>query len=401
MPDRPGVHRLGAAVPRGPGGRVSGRRGLTPGGRRIRYVGTLGAGLAAVPPAARLESAHPAPAGGAGAPPIVARSILRGTPLKIAYLAKARPDLQARIPKDVQGVIVEAGAGGIYSDADLKKVADVDAVVVSMEPVNEQLLAACKKLKIVQRLGVGYETLDLQAAAKRKIPCCNIEGVNKEAVAEHGLTLILALSKRLLEANRLTHQAKWNDARVLSGFNFELKDKVLGIIGLGNTGSSLARRAKALEMKVIYNDLRKIDPHVLEETGARFVEKDELFRTADIVSVNTDLNDQSAKLIDARALALMRPHVIFVCCARGGIVDEPALAEALNSGKIAGAGIDVFDPEPILKDNVLLSAKNCIVTSHVAGVTEETTQRIFDWAHENIRRVLRGEKPRWVRNGVQ
>jgi phosphoglycerate dehydrogenase-like enzyme len=248
---------------------------------------------------------------------------------------------------------------------------------------------------------VGYETLDLAAAAKRKIPCCNIEAVNKEAVAEHGLTLMLALSKRLLEINKLTHEGKWNDARVLTNKVHELAEKTLGIIGLGNTGSSLARRARALGMHVIYNDVRTIDPNVLEETGATFVEKNELFKTADIISVNTDLNDQSAHMIDAKAFALMRPHVLFICCARGGIIDEPALRDALNSGKIAGAGIDVFDPEPIPKDNVLLTAKNIIVTSHVAGVTEETTQRIFDWAHENIRRTLRGEKPRWVRNGVK
>ena len=193
--------------------------------------------------------------------------------MKIAYLAKARPDLQARIPKDVQGVIVEAGPGGVYSDADLKKVADVEAFVVSMEPVNEQLLAACKKLKIVQRLGVGYETLDLAAAAKRKIPCCNIEAVNKEAVAEHGLTLMLALSKKLLEINRLTHEGKWNEARVLTNTVHELAEKTLGIIGLGNTGGSLARRAKALGMRIVYNDIRKVDPGVLEETGATFTEK--------------------------------------------------------------------------------------------------------------------------------
>jgi phosphoglycerate dehydrogenase-like enzyme len=215
------------------------------------------------------------------------------------------------------------------------------------------------------------------------------------------MTLILALSKRLLEADRLTRDGRWNDARVLTQFNFELAHKTLGIIGLGNTGASLARRAKALEMRVIYNDIRPIEARVIEETGAQFVEKEQLFRTADVVSVNTDLNAQSAKLIDAKALSLMRPHTLLVCCARGGIVDEPALRDALNAGQIAGAGIDVFDPEPILKDNPLLAAKNIIVTSHVAGVTEETTQRIFDWAHENVRRVLRGEKPRWVRNGVK
>jgi phosphoglycerate dehydrogenase-like enzyme len=320
--------------------------------------------------------------------------------VKIAYLAKARPDLQARIPKDVEGVILEAGPGGVYSESDLRKVADVDALVVSMEPVNEQLLSACKKLKIVQRLGVGYETLDLQAAARRNIPCCNIEGVNKEAVAEHGMTLILALSKRLLEINRLTHQGRWNDARLQTKHVHELSGKTLGIIGLGNTGSSLARRARALGMNILYNDVRPIDPSVIEETQAVYAEKEHLFRTADVISVNTDLNETTARMIDAKVLSLMQPHALFICCARGGIVDEPALRDALNTGKIAGAGIDVFDPEPIRPDNPLLQAKNIIVTSHVAGVTEETTQRIFDWAHENVRRVMRGEKPRWVRNGV-
>jgi phosphoglycerate dehydrogenase-like enzyme len=106
-------------------------------------------------------------------------------------------------------------------------------------------------------------------------------------------------------------------------------------------------------------------------------------------------------MINAETLSMMRPHALFVCCARGGIVDEPALRDALNAGRIAGAGIDVYETEPVKKDNPLFKAKNIILTSHVAGVTEETTQRTFDWAHENVRRVvIRGEKPRWVRNGV-
>jgi phosphoglycerate dehydrogenase-like enzyme len=321
--------------------------------------------------------------------------------MKIAYLAKVRPDLQARIPKDVEGVILEAGPKGVYSPEALKYAAEADAFVVSMEPVNEQLLAAAKKLKIVQRLGVGYETLDLKAAAKRGIPCCNIEGVNKEAVAEHGAALIIALTKHLLEADELTRNGKWGESRLLTKTTFELNGKTMGIIGLGNTGSSLARRCKALGMRIVYNDIRDIDPAVVKELDATFLPKEEIYRQADIISVNTDLNEQSRNMINAETLSMMRPHALFVCCARGGIVDEPALRDALNAGRIAGAGIDVFDPEPISKDNPLFKAKNTILTSHVAGVTEETTQRIFDWAHENVRRVvLNGEKPRWVRNGV-
>ena len=129
--------------------------------------------------------------------------------MKIAYLAKGRPDLEAMIPADSDHVIVAAGPDGQYSAEDLDRIADVDAFVVSMEPVHEQILAAAKNLKIVQRMGAGYETLDLEAAARRGIPCCNIEGVNKEAVAEHCMTLILALSKCLFEAESLTRQCQW------------------------------------------------------------------------------------------------------------------------------------------------------------------------------------------------
>ncbi|HKI99312.1 MAG TPA: NAD(P)-dependent oxidoreductase [bacterium] len=321
--------------------------------------------------------------------------------MKIAYLAKARPDLQEMIPPDVEPVMLQSGPGGVYSDDALAQVADADALVISMEPVNEQILAACKQLKIVQRLGVGYETLDLQAAAKRGIPCCNVPGANKEAVAEHGMTLLMALTRRLLEADRLTHELKWAEARLLTQHTFELYGKSIGIVGLGNTGSQLARRARAFGMRVYYNDIREIDVETIEATGAQFMEKDELFRTADIISVNTDLNDTTRNMIDARALALMKPSTLLVCCARGGIIDEAALRDALDSDRLAGAGIDVFSVEPIVKDNPLLDAKNCIVTSHVAGVTDETTRRIFEWAHDNVRAVVeRGEKPRWVLNGV-
>jgi phosphoglycerate dehydrogenase-like enzyme len=321
--------------------------------------------------------------------------------VKIAYLAKARPDLKELIPADVESVILEAGPGGVYSQQALEAMADADALVISMEPVNEQVLTACPKVRIVQRLGVGYETLDLEGAARRGIPCCNVPGANKEAVAEHGMTLIMALTKRLLEADRLTRELKWPEARLLTHHTFELKGKTIGIVGLGNTGANLAKRARGFEMRVVYNDIREIEAETIEAVGAQFMEKDDLYRSADILSINTDLNESTRGLIDARALSLMKPGALLVCCARGGIIDESALRDALNAGRLAGAGIDVFGEEPLRADNPLLSARNIILTSHVAGVTAETTRRIFDWAHDNVRGVVeRGEKPRWVLNGV-
>lgn len=321
--------------------------------------------------------------------------------MKIAYLLRIRPDLEKSVPADVEGVWIQAGAGGLYSDKDLQAVRDVDAFVIGMEPVTEQLLAAAPKLKIVQRLGVGYETLDLQACARRNVPACNIEGVNKEAVAEHAMALMLALAKQLFEANAAIQSADWLAARKLTMDTFELKGKTLGIIGFGNTGSSLARRAHAFEMNLLYNDVLPVNADLAASLGARSVDKDTLYAQSDFVSVCTDLNDTTRGMIDAEALGRMQPRSRLICCARGGIVDEPALADALRAGRIAAAAIDVFETEPIAPDNPLIGLPNCILTGHVAGVTRDTTARTWQWAHENVRAVVqRGERPRWIRNGL-
>jgi len=323
--------------------------------------------------------------------------------MKIGYLIRVRPDLDDVVPDDVESYVrIHAADDGQYRAEDLEKVKDVDAFIIGMEPVHEQILAAAPNLKIIQRLGVGYETLDLEASAKRQIPACNIEGVNKEAVAEHNMTLMLALAKNLPQASEYTERADWPSARSLTSQSFELKDKTLGIIGFGNTGASLAKRAAPFEMKIIYNDnLPEVNADVAKDLDATFVGRDELLRNADIVCICTDLNDTSRMMVDAAAIELMGPETTLICCARGGIIDEEALATALKEGRLKQAGIDVFEIEPIRKDNPLFGLPNCILTAHVAGVAYETTMRIWSWAHENVRRVVqRGERPQWIRNGT-
>ena len=321
--------------------------------------------------------------------------------MKIAFLTKARPELFERIPEGLPYVVVAAGPDGRYSEEELAKVADVEAFMVSAEPIHDQLLDAAPKLKIVQRMGVGYNTLDLEAASKRGIPCCNVAGVNKEAVAEHGMALILALVKSLREAEGLTRSQDWKGARMLTTRNIEIYGKTLGIIGFGDTGTSLGRRAHGFGMKIVYNDIREINPASMEGLDAVFMEKDDLFAAADIVSINTDLNETSQGMVDVRRLGLMKPSAYLVCCARGHIIDEAALRDALDSERIAGAGIDVFSEEPVPEGNPLLGAKNIILTAHVAGVNPETGERSFNQALDNARGVVeRGEKPRWVLNGV-
>ena len=321
--------------------------------------------------------------------------------MKIAALTKARPDFLERLPKNQEFIIVAAGADGKYTPEELAKVADVDAFLVAAEPVHDQLLDAAKKVKIVQRVGVGYDSLDLEAIKKRGIPACNVAGVNKEAVAEHCLAMILALAKNLTEADRVTRETDWGAARMLTKKSFELKGKTLGVIGFGDIGTTIARRAKAFEMPIIYNDIRPIDAEHIEATGARFMEKAELFATADIVTIHTTKNEGTINMVNKEMLARMKPGSFLICAARGGIVDEAALADALNSGHLAGAGIDVFSKEPFPADNPLLQAKNILLTSHTAGVSVESTKRSMTRAIENIRRVVeKGEKALWVVNGV-
>ncbi len=322
--------------------------------------------------------------------------------MKIAYLLRVRPDLEDITPDDVEGIRIQVGDDGLYSDEDLAKLAEVDAFVIGMEPVNEQILAAAPNLKIVQRLGVGYETLDLDAIAKRGIPACNLEGVNKEGVAEHSMAFMLALAKKLNEAQAHTKAADWLSARKLTSSAFELKGKTLGIIGFGNTGSSLAKRAHAFEMNLLYNDIdESVNADLAQSLGARQVDKETLYREADFINISVNLNDTSRKMINADALAMMRPEAMLICCARGGVVDEQALADALTSKRLAAAAIDVYEVEPILPDNPLLAIDNCLMTAHVAGVASDTTARIWEWAHDNVRAVVqRGERPRFIRNGV-
>ena len=323
--------------------------------------------------------------------------------MKIAYFMRHEGEIAKLAPKDAEWVKITARPDKTYAPEALGKLKNVDAIMVWSEPITPEVIAAAPRLKIVQRFGAGYDVLipAFEAARKRGIPCCNVEAVNKETVAEHGMLLMLAVARQLNRMEAETRAAHW--PRELRPDNpiFELADKTLGIIGLGHTGSELARRAKAFRMRIVYNDVREIDPGLLRSLEAAFLEKDDLFRQADVVSINTDLNDTSRGMADARRIGLMKKSAVLICCARGGIIDEPALRDALNEERIAGAGLDVFLPEPIRADNPMLSAKNTVLTPHVAGVTGESITRSYAWAHENVRRVVvHDQQPRWIVNGL-
>jgi phosphoglycerate dehydrogenase-like enzyme len=323
--------------------------------------------------------------------------------VKVAFLMKDRPDYEQRIPRELDWVQVYAGPDGVYPPAMLARLKDVDALIGSIrDPVTEPLLAAAPRVRIVQRMGVGYDNVDLDAAARRHIPVCNLGDINKDALGEHGLCLMLALARRLVENHNFIARGDWPGARALCDDTYELQGKTLGILGFGKSGYELARRAWVFGMHIRYFNRSPVDARLREAMDAQERGLEALFAESDFLSVNVSLNPSTRGLVDGRLLDLMRPGAYLINLARGGIVDEQALADRLNAGRLGGAGLDAFSLEPIRPDNPLLHAKHVVLTSHIAGTTRECTDREVGWALANVRRfVEEGQTPRWIVNGVK
>ena len=246
------------------------------------------------------------------------------------------------------------------------------------------------------RHGVGLDTVDLKAATDLGIAVVHAPGSNSDSVSEHALMLILACAKQALEIDRSTRQAQWRRPRPKG--NLELKGKTLGIVGVGNIGRRMARLGAALGMRVIGYD--KYVP--ADEVRARGVEPrpdlHSVLREADVVTCHTPHTPETHHMIDAEAVARMKDGVIFINTSRGKTQDERALFEGLVRGKIAAAGLDVFEEEPVAADNPLLNLPNVVVSSHVAGVTDDSLRAMAMQVTAEMLRVLRGERPHVLGN---
>ena len=260
--------------------------------------------------------------------------------------------------------------------------------------VGTELYKAGPNLKLIQLLSAGYDRADIAAAQRAGVPIANNGGANAIAVSEHAIMLMLAVSRKLAVQHANVASGRWrgNDVPKL----YELHGKTLGIVGLGTIGKKTARLAQAFGMNVIYYDIARLTEDREDALGTRFRLLREVMAQADVVSLHVPLNDSTHHLISTEALAAMKPEAIFVNTARGPVVDEKALYEALTSGGIAAAGLDVFDQEPPDGDNPLLVLDNVILTAHMAGPTQESNQARVRNAFDNVQRVARGEEPLWV-----
>lgn len=259
--------------------------------------------------------------------------------------------------------------------------------------MDTEVIRAATECVFIQQPSTGFQHIDVDEAARRGISVANIAGANTFAVAEHAIMLILACLKKLPLAWEKTKRCEWaQDEMSLHGV-FELHGKTLGIIGMGRIGKEVARRAKPFELQVIYHDLAQLLPKEEQELGITYRTLDEIIKESDIITIHVPLTPQTEKMIDAERIATMKSSAIIVNVSRGAIVDEAALAQALKEGRIKGAGLDVFQEEPIRQGNPVLDAPNIILTPHIAGATNESRVRIIDMTIDNVSRVLAGQEP--------
>jgi len=258
-------------------------------------------------------------------------------------------------------------------------------------------LDVAKKAKLMQILSAGYDRLNVKNLKSAGIPLATNGGANAPTVAEHTMMLILALYRKLPLHHISLKNGEWLGHREVLSLN-EIRGKKVGIVGFGKIGREVAQMAKGFRAEVVYSDPVRASSQVEMELGATQVDFGELIKTADIVTIHTPLTSDSLGLIDAPILASMKDSAILINTSRGGAVVEKDLVAALNKKIIAGAGLDVFEQEP-LEDSPLRELENVIITPHTAGSTIDTWWRRLDFAFENIRRVSRGEKALFVVDG--
>jgi len=288
-------------------------------------------------------------------------------------------------------ILAEIGAAIIaepcHTADDVAKFAgDAHGIICSVAPITREVMERCRSLRVVARTGIGYDTVDIQAATDLGVCVANVPGFCVDEVADSTLAVILALWRKIVPAVNACRQGRW-DRDSLKPIR-RIRGNVLGIVGFGQIGRAVAERAAAFGFRVIYHD-----PYVEPVAGEPSVGLDELLRAADVVSLHTPLTDQTRGLIDESALRAMKPTAYLVNFARGPVVDNGALARAVREGRIAGAAVDVVDKEPPPPDDPLLSLDNVLVTPHFGGYSQEAFDELRERCATQVAQVLTGRFP--------
>ena len=283
----------------------------------------------------------------------------------------------------------------LKADALKEIVKDYDALIVrSATKVNKDIIAAAVKLKVIGRAGVGLDNVDLNAATQKGIIVMNTPAGNTISTAEHTMSMMMALSRNIPQASASVKKGEWKRSKFMG---VELYNKTLGIVGLGRIGSEVAKRSLSFGMKILaYDPFLSLE--VAEALGIEVVELKELFVRSDYITVHTPLTEETRHLISTKEFAIMKKGVRIMNCARGGIIDEVALAAAIKEGKVAGAALDVCEQEPVSPENELLKFDNVIITCHLGASTEEAQVNVAVEVAECVRDYLLGKGVRNAAN---
>ncbi len=274
----------------------------------------------------------------------------------------------------------------------LEKVRGVDGLLCMLtDRIDAGLMdAAGPDLKVISQMAVGYDNIDVAAARERHIQVGNTPGVLTEATADLAFALLLAASRRLAEGAAYIREGKWRTWEPMALLGGDLAGATLGIVGFGRIGQAVARRAAGFDLRVIaYSPRQK--PEIAALSGVNFVTLDALLRESDYISLHLPLTGETRHFINRDALAQMKPSAILINTARGGVVDQAALVDALKHGIIAGAALDVTDPEPLPSDHPLLSLSNALVVPHIGSATHQTRDRMAIMAADNLLAGVSGQ----------
>jgi len=317
----------------------------------------------------------------------------------------------------VTRIIPEAGLARIKAECDAevwanplpppcdlirRKVADCDGLVSLLtDRVDAALLDGAPRLKVVSNYAVGFNNVDVKAATQRGVCVGNTPGVLTDATADMAFCLLIGAARRLVEGDRYSRSGAWKTWEPLGHLGQDLVNRTLGIVGMGRIGYALAKRCKGWDMRILYQDVYRSEK-AEKELGAVQVDLDTLLRESDFVSVHTDLNESTRGLFNLARFRQMKRTAVFINSARGPVMVQKDLVEALKSGVIFAAGLDVTDPEPPAADDPLLSLPNVIVAPHIASATVGTRNAMAEICANNLLAGLRGEKlPAWVNPEVE
>lgn len=274
---------------------------------------------------------------------------------------------------------------------------EVEGLIASGTPVGREVIEQARRLRVVCTVGVGFDSIDVETCTRRGVMVTNTPGVVTEATADLSFALLMAVARRIVEADRFVREGHWKHWEFGCMWGTDLVGKTIGIYGFGRIGQAVARRARGFNMRIIYHDLARRAPQEEKELSAQFVDRDTLLREADFLSVHVPLAPDTHHMIGAAHLALMKPSAFLINTSRGKVVEEAALVEALESRRIAGAGLDVFEFEPQI-NAALLKMPNVVMSPHMGTATAETRLAMAMRAADNLLAALSGERPPYLVN---